>query len=168
MEAVFLPRRSQTTWIITLACTEVLAVMAKTDLGRGGEEAKRQSRTIGTDNTPPKAVRAPSLCQRPRRTGRREYGSGERLDRAASVQETGFLHGQCAFPSSSTSEKRREWAPLNASAIKAPGEEGAAIRIIHLVPKQTFLKDNTRLPFRLLPYGFLRRGILLESEARRA
>lgn len=132
----FLPGCS-TTLTITLDCMEVLAEMAKTGFGKGGEEGRRQSQTVRTNNTPPKAVRAPGLGLRPWRTSRRAYGSGERLDRAFSIQETGLLHGHCALPSSSPCKKWRERVPLNPSAGKALGAERAATGIIHLVPKQT-------------------------------
>lgn len=65
-------------------------------------EGKRQSRTVGTTDPPPKAVRAPGLCYRPWRTSRWEDGSGERLDRAHSIQGGSFT---MRFSSSNTSNR---------------------------------------------------------------
>jgi len=135
---------------------DVLAVRAQTQMWGKQEEGKRQSRTIGTTATPPKAVRAPGLHYRPRRTSRREDGSGERLDRAFSIQEAGLLHGQRAFPPPALS-KGEEWVPLNTSAIKARGEERAATAIIPWTQTHLILQFNTQPSSRLLPDGLLQR-----------
>lgn len=124
---------------------------------------KRQSQTLRTCNTPPEAGRAPSLCLRPRRASRPEYGSGERLDRDLHPRHWVHSWTMC-FPLFQHFQivKRREWLPLNTSAVKALGEERAENSWDNTpcIKTNLFLKDNTQLLFRLFPNGFLHRGIL--------
>lgn len=70
------------------------------------------------------------------------------------ARKLGSFTDSVLFPLSAL--PKREWVPLNASAIKALGEERAAIGIIYLVPN-LFSKDNTQPAFRLLPDGCLHR-----------
>lgn len=96
---------------------------------------------------------------------RREYGSGERLDGACSIQDTGLLPGQCAFLSSGTSQSKKT------GRHESIGDTGS--REQHLDDKpctetKVVLKDDNLLPWRLSPGRCFLRGILLESEAKRA
>lgn len=101
-------------------------------------------------------MRAPSLHYRPRRTSRREDGSGARLDRAFSIQEAGLLRRQRTFPPPALSKGEKR-VPLSTSAIKAWGEERAATAIIPWTQTDLILQDNTQPPCRLLPDGLLQR-----------
>lgn len=77
----------------------------------------------------------------------------------------GALLDNVLFPLPALS-KGEEWVPLNTSAVQALGEERAATGIIPCTRTNLFFKENTQLPFRLLPDGLLHGGTLLESEAR--